>query len=196
MTPEEFISKLRKKKDQNLVAAQQALEEAARLTHNQVGQRIFLRGIAADESRIGKYSTKPLLVSKKAFVNKSAFKQSVRVSKNGKTRPMYVKFPNNKKVTPVMVLPGGYAQLRNIQGMQSSTVDLTYSGKTKRMFIASLRRFGRYSWSAILRGNQAADRGVWNEQRFGKRIFELTNKEKQFFSKQFIDSFNRKSQIT
>lgn len=194
MTPEQFIAQLKKQKSDIQAAAEEALQEAARATHMKVTGRIFDGGKAADGSSIGKYSTKPLLVSKRAFVLKSAFKQSVRKTKGG-SKPMYIKFPNAKKATPVMVLPGGYKQLKQIQNLRSGYVDLVYSGKTKRFFLGSLRKYGRYGWAAILRNNEAARRGVWNENKFGKKIFALTKEEEVFFTRRFMSVFNRKSQI-
>jgi hypothetical protein len=177
------------------VAAEQALEEAAKATHMKVAGRIFADGKAADDSKIGNYSTKPLIVSKKAFYNKAAFKQSTRPNKGGGSRPMYIKFPNAKKATPVMVLPGGYRQLKQIQNMQSWYVDLVYSGRTRKAFLGSLRKFGRYGWAAVMRGTKTAEKAVLNENKFGKKIFALTKEEEVFFSRRFVSTFNTKAQI-
>lgn len=196
MTPEQFIAQLKKQKSVMQAAAEEALAEAAKATHMKVSNRIFIQGKAADDSKIGNYSTKPLVVSKGAFVNKSAFKQSSRTNKKGSTRPLYIKFKNAKKATPVMVLPGGYKQLKSIQNLQSGYVDLVYSGRTQRSFIGSLRKFGRYGWAAVLRGNKAAERGVLNENKFGKKIFALTKEEEVFFTRRFVSTFNKKSQIS
>lgn len=195
MTPEQFIAQLRKQKSALQVAAEQSLEEAAKATHIKVANRIFLEGKAADDGKIGNYSTKELVVSKKAFHKKGAFKQSTRPNKGGGTRPMYVKFPNAKKATPVMVLPGGYRQLKQIQNMQSWYVDLVYSGRTRRAFLGSLRKYGRYGWAAVMRGTKTAEKAVLNENKFGKKIFALTRQEEAFFSKRFVTSFNKKAQI-
>ena len=195
MTPEQFIAQLRRQKSTLQVAAEQALEEAAKATHMKVTGRIFTAGKAADDSKIGNYSTKELVVSKKAFHNKAAFKQSTRPNKGGGTRPMYIKFPNAKKATPVMVLPGGYRQLKQIQNMQSWYVDLVYSGRTRKAFLGSLRKFGRYGWAAIMRGTKTAEKAVLNENKFGKKIFALTKEEEVFFSRRFVSTFNKKAQI-
>lgn len=196
MTPEQFIAQLKRQKSTLQAAAEQSLEEAAKATHMKVSSRIFIQGKAADESKIGNYSTKPLVVSKNSFVNKSAFKQSQRPNKGGGTRPMFIKFPNAKKATPVMVLPGGYKQLKQIQGLKSQYVDLVYTGRTQRAFIGSLRKFGRYGWAAILRGTKTAEKAVLNENKFGKKIFALTREEEVFFTRRFVSTFNKKSQIT
>jgi hypothetical protein len=195
MTPEQFIAQLKRQKSTLQAAAEQSLEEAAKATHFRVATRIFSEGKAADEGKIGNYSTKPLVVSKKAFVTKSAFRQSQRPNKGGGTRPMFIKFPNAKKATPVMVLPGGYRQLKQIQGLKSQYVDLVYTGRTQRAFIGSLRKFGRYGWAAVMRGTKTAEKAVLNENKFGKKIFALTPQEKRFFSNRFVTAFNKKSQI-
>ena len=196
MTPEQFIAQLKRQKSVMQAAAEEALAEAAKATHIRVATRIFSEGKAADDSKIGNYSTKPLLVSKKAFVNKSAFKQSTRPKKGGGTRKMYVKFPNAKKVTPVMFLQSGYRQLKQIQNLQSWYVDLVYSGRTRKAFIGSLRKFGRYGWAAVMKGTKTAEKAVLNENKFGKKIFDLTQQERKFFSDRFVSAFNKKSQIS
>lgn len=195
MTPEQYIAQLRRQKSILQTAAEQSLEEAARATHFMVATRIFSEGKAADDGKIGNYSTKPLIVSKKAFAKKAAFKQSQRPNKGGGSRPMYIKFPNAKKATPVMILPGGYRQLKQIQNLQSWYVDLVYTGRTRKAFISSLRKFGRYGWAAVMRGTKTAEKAVLNENKFGKKIFDLTPKERRFFSDRFMMTFNKKSQI-
>jgi hypothetical protein len=48
---------------------------------------------------------------------------------NRKKRWLWIKFPKAKKAVPVMVLPGGYKQLRQLNGLQTGFVDLTFSGR-------------------------------------------------------------------
>jgi hypothetical protein len=51
------------------------------------------------------------------------------LKRQAKPRYRFIKFPNAKKAVPVMTLQGGYTELRSIQGLQVSKIDLTYSGR-------------------------------------------------------------------
>lgn len=49
--------------------------------------------------------------------------------KGRKKRVLWIKFPKARKAVPVMILPGGYKQLRQLNGLQNAKVDLTFSGR-------------------------------------------------------------------
>lgn len=73
-------------------------------------------GERTDGNKIGSYSTKPMYASRDQFVKRSSFKAQGKKSKKKGAKSMY--------------LPGGYKELRDIQGRPTDRVNLTYSGDT------------------------------------------------------------------
>jgi hypothetical protein len=111
--------------------------------------------IQSESGIVGKqYSTKPMLATLSMFNRKAGFepteigselgrdefgklikggkrnkKGEIAKKKNAKKRFLWLKFPKAKKAVPVMILPGGYKELRKLNGLQTSKVDLTFSGR-------------------------------------------------------------------
>lgn len=99
------------------------------------------------------YSTNEMLATQSSFLQKGKFKPDVMATTlgrdaNGKLlkggnrtgkgniakrgtgkRLRWIKFKNASKAVPVMTLRGGYKELRQIQGLPSGKVNLTYSGR-------------------------------------------------------------------
>lgn len=113
-------------------------------------------GISTDKGSGFQYSTNPMLATKSQFHNTAAFEPTeisvAFITKEGKRKAggeriksgknkgsinqrrtkkifMWIKFKGAKKAVPVMMLPGGYKQLRSIQGDESGFVNLTYTGR-------------------------------------------------------------------
>ncbi len=116
----------------------------------QMKNRIQERGQNSNEGQLGKYSTKPLYATRNQFFNAGAFRATGKPS-TLRSKPQKIftkdipkganvlggsvrKSDNSKKT---MYLPFGYKQLRDIQGLQTSYIDLTYSGKTMQDFQAA-----------------------------------------------------------
>ncbi len=104
-----------------------------------------------------RYSTREMLATESMFNRKKGFKpteiESTEIGRIGKRnqvaggfrqpgtgrvdqrgaqrkkRWMWIRFKGAKKAVPVMVLPGGYKQLRQLNGLQANYVDLTFSGR-------------------------------------------------------------------
>lgn len=123
------------------------VREVALTTLSQNQQRVFNKGIDANDKKIGggSYSTERSLATENQFTKKSAFHPTVLASgvtysSNIKTKKvkskkfaegdkwMWIKFKKAKKAVPVMVLEQGYKELRQIQGKETSHVNLQYSG--------------------------------------------------------------------
>ena len=85
-----------------------------------IKKRIQRDGKASSGNAIGSYSTRPRYYSKAAFVKKSAFKP---VGKKGK-----------REGAKTMYLPGGYKELRAVQGRPVNGVNLTYTGDLMASF--------------------------------------------------------------
>lgn len=84
-----------------------------------INRRIIRQGLKTDGTKIGKYSETPFYAGPKAFIVKSKNKKT---GKTGKS-----KFKNGKS-HKTMYLETGYKQLREVQGRESSFVNLEYTG--------------------------------------------------------------------
>lgn len=130
--------------------------------------RVFGRGENADGEPIGQYSTKPAYYTRAAFIRTAAFKPQ---GKNGGGRTF-----GNGKDRKSMYLPGGYSELRDIQGRTTEVVNLKYGGSLERAF--RVYKFG----SESLFGNADAaehQKVIGNEERFGDWA-SLQEAEKQY----------------
>lgn len=114
---------------------------------------LSIRKIQTEGVDAAQYSTKPMLATASMFNRKASFKPTEvattlgrgedgklikggartkkgNVKKSGtEARYKWVKFPGAKKAVPVMELQGGYAELRQLNGLQTAHVDLTFSGR-------------------------------------------------------------------
>lgn len=97
-------------------------------------RRIFNDGKNSNGGKIGAYSTKRMLATQKQFLTKNSFKPTMVKQKNGKSRPLFLKFPNSKKAVPVMVLEGGYKEFRQLNGRPTNTVNLNLYGLVRSDF--------------------------------------------------------------
>ena len=82
----------------------------------------------------------------------------------------WIKFPHAKKAVPVMTLPGGYRELRSIQGLQVAHVDLTYSGRMfQNIKILSTENKAEFIVIAMIGGvnKETKDKLLGNYKRFG-----------------------------
>ncbi len=126
----------------DLNAKLELLEQELLKAGPKLAQEIAVNALALSVNRIqtegveGKqYSIKPMLATVSMFNKKSAFKPTVKEQKEGekkkpkKKRWVWIKFPKAKKAVPVMILPGGYKELRKLNGLQTAHVDLTFSGR-------------------------------------------------------------------
>lgn len=172
------------------------LRVIASTTKAEVMWRVFNVGRGTNGRRIGSYSTKQMLATKSQFVKKSAFRQtkikttSVVYSSSLKTkslkakkgralnRPLWIKFKNASKAVPVMVLPNGYKEFRQIQGRESSYVNLQLSGKLKSSMVMEPITGG---W-AIGFLPYGAKISLYQEQHWGKLIWETSSREQKIIN--------------
>ena len=137
--------------------------EMARLFTN----RIFDEGKGGDNAQIGKYSTTPMYASKSAFRNAGGFRG---VGKK----------PKKDKVNKSMYLAGGYKQLKSIQGLESSFVNLTYRGDLRRGL--KLATEGNVVELKVIGLNEKKVEGL--TAKYGAETFKHTKEEKKFFKKE------------
>ncbi|MDX1472236.1 MAG: hypothetical protein R3213_12125, partial [Flavobacteriaceae bacterium] len=87
-------------------------------------RRIFVNGLASDETQIGTYSTSPFYINPNSLIGVS----KSGVSPQGKNGLSVFK---NGKAKKTRYLGNGYKELRELTGRQSNFVDLNFSGSTQ-----------------------------------------------------------------
>lgn len=83
-----------------------------------IRNRIFFQGKDIDNKLIStRYSRKPLYISKDKLIKKSVFK---------------LRGKNGDRTKATMYVPGGYKQLRSLQGLEVRKVNLEYTGELNK----------------------------------------------------------------
>jgi hypothetical protein len=132
-------------------------------------RRIFTDGIATDGAPIGQYSTRPFYQNPNALVGVPTG-GIVPQGRTGKTQF------NNGKPYKTKYLARGYAELRELTGRQSNTVDLNFSGSLER----SIQVVQEGNASSIRYTNEFESiKMTGNEERFGRVISEPTEEERE-----------------
>lgn len=200
MTSEEWGRKM----DERLKAWEQdkVYISAIQGTIAQMVGRVFNRGLNSQGRRIGSYSTKTMLATKSQFAQKSAFKQSlaasgVSITKKGLInrrksgdRKLWIKFKGAKKAVPVMILEGGYKQFRQIQGRESSFVNLKFRSELFNDVASAylVKVEGGYDYKVKRNINVLKISGL--TKRFGGNpIFNLTKNERIRFKDNLRSEF-------
>ena len=120
MTPNQLVNKysnvIRDMSNQGEIMAQVGVTALTLIK-----KRVVEKGEDASGSKYKGYSTKALLVGNSSFIK-------------GNVANSFFKNPDTKWVTVdktkhLGVLPGGYKQLRDMQGYKTDHVDFTYSGR-------------------------------------------------------------------
>lgn len=133
-------------------------------TYGETVDRIFKDGKASDGTTIGDYSTEPIYVNP----DKSP-RKFTPLGKNKKS-----KFKNGKK-KKTRYFPTGYAGFRKKAGRNSPTVNLLLTGNLRASF--QLQSKGKPPFKAEFLSELSAEIADGNEERFDKKIFEMTDEE-------------------
>jgi hypothetical protein len=117
MKIQEFILVLKRQKQLLDSMTGTILLESAQPTHKQYNERIFDRGQKSTGSKLGSYNSRETTFYRWNFIpsKASAFKPTNFVTKKGKTIAQ-------------MTLAKGYKELKGIQGLRNSFVNLEYTG--------------------------------------------------------------------
>jgi hypothetical protein len=110
-------------KDLETGAHGQVMVEMALNALTLIKQRVQTKGVDSGGSKYKPYSTKPMLVGGKSFIQKSA--ASALLGSKKKRKDLEWRTVNGHKLA---LLPGGYKQFRDMQGRQTSFVDFTFTG--------------------------------------------------------------------
>lgn len=155
-----------------VISGEKALRTAALDTHSAHADRIFGKGMAANGSAIGSYSTKPTYVGSKGSPKKLTPK-----GKGGGGS----KFKNGKP-RKSRYFGGGYREFRQTIGRKADRVDLRLSGQMERDYKLSADGDGFASGFSNPKNFEKAE---GNEDHFKKKIFSLGREEIEDFVKVF-----------
>jgi hypothetical protein len=176
----------------NLKTFTEPLRRAAFSVTAQMGERIFDEGKTTDSGEIGQYSTKPIYVNPE----KLTVKKSIGV-KSGKTGEKVFK-SGKKKGEPhkTKYLEGGYKELRDKVGRQSSFVDLSFSNELRMDFnnerpVAEPRKINDLEYQIRLDKDINQKKRGGMEEKYGT-IFNLSDKEKELFFETIQFEFNNR----
>jgi hypothetical protein len=171
----------------------------------EIKRRVTKSGTGTDGNAIGNYSTKPIYVEKEMFIKKGAFKAqgkngnigdrlipTARTKTNSTTKnPVryteYTIAKPNYKPRKTMYLPNGYKELREIQSLQVSYIDLKYSGRMVRDY--QLQKQAQTVLLGITT-RRSADIYVGLTVRFGE-FYQPSQSEIDTYKKRVSFSLNR-----
>jgi hypothetical protein len=162
---------------------------AGRILYGSFVQRIFQKGLAADGSPIGGYSTKPAYFSPKQTGAAGVPKPRIALPQTrvvkGKRQPSLTPIGKggqtvfkNGKPHKTAYLATGYSGFRKAYGRQNGKVDLNLTGSLFLSIQLGITKKGVVLFFATQR---EADIGRGNEKRFAKSIFETSPTEKDLF---------------
>lgn len=171
------------------------VREVALTARSQNSQRVFNQGLDANDKKIGggNYSTKPSLATRDQFTVRSKFvptvlASGVSYSSSVKTKKvkakkytegdkwMWIKFKKAKKAVPVMVLKQGYKELRQIQGKETSHVNLTYTGL---LFTKLMAQADGKNYKVGFESGYGSKVAGYLESKYGQEIWGVTKSEEK-----------------
>lgn len=132
-------------------------------------ERIFNRGSASDESRIGEYSKKPMFTGAKNFRTQSA------ATNFFKSKPEFrkVKTPTGNRA--LAIVKGGYSEFRTLNGLQNAFVDTEFKGDLFRSIqVGELNGHFVLGFNSLIQAKKAHNL----ELHFKKKIYGPTTEEK------------------
>lgn len=187
-------------------AALQIRVPAANALRGSILNRISVGGKASDGRSIGQYSTKAAYYTKKKFVKKGAFKPTGKKESaeyatiNIKTKKANLPKRNTAIVSgkkifiktqtgfhyeerQAMYLPGGYKELRSIQGFTIGQVNLSYSGDLLLDYQQTVS--AKETLIGFTKEKQSLIRqGLEGKGKFNKNIFKATTEEIENYNKE------------
>jgi hypothetical protein len=144
-------------------------------------QRVVNSGIASDGSSFKPYSSKPILVGAKSFRTQAAA-QSVFGSKDKRKSLSWRTIDRGGVLYRLALLPGGYKQIRTIEGSQVAHKSFLRSGEMwLSVHVQGTRQEGQGKFITTV-GTQVPlsnKKLEGNETREGKEILGVTKQEEQ-----------------
>ena len=184
MTTEQYIATLERRFE--TLNNTGVLKDAAQATHQAQLTRIFDNGIKAS-GKIGAYGTQAMYASAKQFAKPAAFVPGGKTAKKQvnktNTRPVSSTQFKNGRQRKSMYLQNGYQQLKAVQGLEASFVNLVYSSDLRNDITQSLSaQNGSITSGVTTTENLQKLQGLMNK--YGHDLFALTAEEKQFFKRE------------
>lgn len=174
------INVLRRSKNNALVVVTKELEGTMK-------KRIFERGQSVGGGKIGKYSRKPMYVSKEGA--KSQYGSQIRqggIRPRGKNSKRS-KFKNGNPRRSAY-FAGGYAEFRKAVGRQSSYVDLSLTGSLMSSIQTGTRQNRVVLGFVSDRKFRLAE---YHEEKYGKSIFSPSRTEEKVTRTNFLKEIVR-----
>lgn len=182
-TPESFQQHLSEKL-RSLKIAEEIVYPVATATMDKMRQRLFQTGTQGDGSKTGNYSTEPIYASESQFKNTDKFRpqgKNAKKTANGKLK----KGQKNKKdgsERKTMYLPGGYKELRHVQGMETGFVNLQYSGD----LFTDFTKLTIVKDSVVTKTSREINKDKIEglTKKYGQSLFKHSNEELEFFNEE------------
>lgn len=150
-------------------------------------RRIHNQGKDINETSIGKYSTKPTLIGSSSFVNKTA---AAKVFGKDKNRQLdWRTIASGGKQVRLAVLPGGYKKIREIEGRQTSHINLQRTGRLMKDY--AVTNDGA-DWIIGFTSNYGKELREGQEEHFGKTIWGVSRNDAATIDK-IINDFSQRA---
>ena len=147
------------------------LREVATTMYANITRRIHNDGQDVNESDIGRYSTTPTLIGASSFVNKTAANK-VFGSLAKRRQLDWITF----KGRHLAILDGGYKQIRNIEGKDTSHVNLNRTGQLRKDF--AFESQGKM-YVLGFKSEYGAKLRKYQEEHWGKKIWGVSKQDEQ-----------------
>lgn len=136
-----------------------------------ITRRVHNDGEDVTLASIGSYSTKPTLIGEKSFITKTAANK-VFGSKAKRQALDWVTYKNRH----LAILQGGYKQIRQLEGRETSKVNLFRTGKLRTDFVMEAQ--GK-DYVLGFKSTYGSNLKKWQEEKWGKKIWGVTAKDQQ-----------------
>lgn len=161
-------------------AMQHAVQVSATEVHREMANRIFIQGEDKNNALIGNYNT-----SKPIYVNpKNSPKKFATGGKRGNKK-------KNKEKYKTRYF-SSYRDFRAEIGRETRFVDLVLSGRLQSAVVSGIRKQNKFKWVSFIKSTIEQKKSEGMEKHFGKKIFELSQDEKELFNllfKEEVESF-------
>lgn len=149
--------------------------------------RIFQHGKATDNSKIGEYSTKPMLIGGKGWRTAGA------AAAFFKEKQEWRKVNTKKGKQSLALIEGGYKEFRQLNSLQTDHVDLEFKSDLKFSIIV-----GDFNGEKVLGFNSEIQhlKSQGLEKHFKKVIFEPTQEEIEIAQEAYLDYIREQVQET
>lgn len=138
-----------------------------------IKRRVFTEHEDITGAKLGQYSTKPTLIGAKSFINKGGANSFFTAQKKKEPKGQW----RTIKGKHLFILEGGYKELRQVQGLQTSEVNLQYSGELLLSGINT--NFGENVYQVKFVNQLSTDKGRGFEKKRGKKVFYASKEEKE-----------------